>query len=208
MLGIHISTDWIPVVSGAVGAAGAVLAQVVSAIFTGRRETRAARTRRIEARRSAFADQKRLLFVKTLKTFDEQVLAYEDLIERLNAGEVSVSIPTGVMLDDKWGELRAELDLLAKDVIPRLNEMLKAFQLLDMAVSFAHLEAASTNLQTLRVGRVNLRNHMLVSMDVEDPPKGKSVWSRTRTKLALKKANRANKKLAAKLAKGDPPAVG
>jgi hypothetical protein len=167
---VHIDKDWVPVVSGLVGAAGAILAQVASAYFTGRRETGAARARRLEVRASAFANEKRLLFVRTLETFDGQIKAYEKHVDAVESGDAVGTIPTGAYHHEGWGALAAEIDLMAPDVVKVLNSGLKRFFDFDFAISLGQLDQVKDHLTALRADRVKLRDAMRLSMNVEDEP--------------------------------------
>lgn len=170
---LDISTDWIPVVSGVVGAAGAVTAQVVAAIATGRRETKTANARRADARASAFADQKRDLFKKVLQAVDDTLADYDGLLRKFASGEGSISMPTGVLNHARWKGWAAEFDLLAPDVAKAVNACRRALFDFDMSVVFAsHDEKAlSDQEKEVRVKRAELRDAMRVSLGVTDPPR-------------------------------------
>lgn len=176
---IDIATDWIPVVSGVVGAAGAVSAQVVAAIATGRRETKAANARRADARASAFVDQKRDLFKKVLAAVDDTLADYDDLLRKFASGEAAISLPTGVLDHARWKGWAAEFDLLAPDVAKAVNACRRALFEFDMSVALAsHDEKAlSDQEKEVRVKRAELRDAMRVSLGVADAPKG-GRWAR------------------------------
>lgn len=176
--------DWIPVVSGAVGAGGAVLAQITAAIFTGRRETKAGKARRAEARASAFADQKRDLFLKTLKVLDQELEDYDAHSAKVEAGTAPGIMPTGVHDESKWAEVAADIDLLAPDIVGKLNACLKQFHQIDFSLSLANTEKFKEQVKASRQLRNELRDEMRVSLNVADAPT--TYWSN------LWKAIRAN----------------
>lgn len=86
---LNIPTDWIPVVSGIVGAAGAVAAQIVAARATGRRESKAANARRANARAAAFVDQKMALFKTVLEVIDDTLADYDHLLKGFTKGKAA-----------------------------------------------------------------------------------------------------------------------
>lgn len=190
LVDIDISTDWIPVVSGFVGASGAVGAQIVAAIATGRRETNAAKGRRADTRAAAFADQKRELFVKVIQTIDDTLVDYDKLLAKYAAGKASISLPTGVLDAKHWNAWAAEFDLLAPDVAKHVNACFTALRHMDLAVAVADPTALSNQEKEVRVKRAELRDAMRVSLGVADVPKvrwtrvkgAKSAWEAWRAK--------------------------
>lgn len=170
---LEISKDWIPVVSGVVGAAGAVSAQIVTAIATSRRETKAAKTRRADARASAFVDQKRELFKKVLSAVDDTLADYDDLLKEFASGKGAISLPTGVLDHERWKGWAAEFDLLAPEVAKAVNACRRALFDFDLSVALAaHDEKALRDQEKeVRVKRAELRDAMRVSLGVADAPK-------------------------------------
>lgn len=194
-MNIDISTDWIPVVSGAVGAAGAVSAQVVSAIATGRRETKAVNARRAEARASAFVDQKRELFKMVLQTVDDTLADYDKLLEDFASGAAAISMPTGVLDHERWKGWAAEFDLLAPDVAKAVNACRRALFEFDMSVVLSAHDATALSDQEkeVRVKRTELRDAMRVSLGVADAPR--AGWlARLQERKERKKAEKEAKK--------------
>lgn len=184
--------EWIPVVSGLVGAGGAIGAQIAGGFLTSRRENRAVRVRRADARAAAFVAEKRDLFVRVLKAIDGQLKAFDSFQEETakaasSKQKVELSIPTGAFDTSKWEEMSAEVDLLVPDVIPKLNACVNQLQALDLALLTLDPKKFSDQNKVVREKRAELRDAMRVSLNVADAPKTQK-WGRTRaTKSAEKK---------------------
>lgn len=170
MLPVKVSAEWIPVISGATGAGGAVLAQIVAATATGRREKRVARDRRAEARASAFADEKRDVFVKVLQAIEAQLKDYENFWKDVVAKGKDVDLPTGVLDATRWEILTAEVDLLAPELAAPINACLREFRSMDLAVALGDEDGCSAHDKAVRTRRAELRDAMRVSLNVADGP--------------------------------------
>jgi len=194
---LNIPTEWIPVVSGVVGASGAVGAQIVAAVATGRRETKAANGRRADARAAAFVDEKRALFVKVLAAVDDTLADYDDLLKKFASGKSGISMPTGVLDHARWKGWAAEFDLLAPEVAKAVNACRRALFDFDMSVVFASHDAKALSDQEkeVRSKRAELRDAMRVSLGVADAPKVRW-WTRVNAWKAKKDAAKAEKKAA------------
>lgn len=169
--------QWIPVVSGAVGAGGAIIGQIVAALFTASREKKAIKARReddataltirrADERAAAFVDQKRELYAKVLRALDDDIRGFLAFFPKVEVGELSVSIPTGVLNDEAWQDLAADVDLLAPDIVKEVNACLNLLQAVDFAASFADFDLAKSKLTEVRKLRGPLRDAMRVSLNV------------------------------------------
>lgn len=159
--------------------AGAVGAQVVSAIAAGRRETKAAAGRRADARALAFVDVKRELFVKVLREIDKQLAGYEALHLKISGGDHSTSLPTTLAVKAAWKDMAAEVDLLAPDIVKALQPCLTALANLDLSAALGDSADYLAQDKEVRARRADLRDAMRQSLNVADAPRTRR-WQRSR----------------------------
>jgi len=196
---VSIPQEWIPVVSGAVGASGAVAAQIIAGVAASRREARAAGERRRDARASAFANEKRELFVKVLKGVDDQLTKYDEFWKQLEA-EAEVSMPTGVLDPAQWRSFAVEVDLLAApEVVRAINLCLLAFEDLDVATALRDVGDRAEMAEAVRARRSDLRAAMrssLHSVPEERPGRARRAWAAIRDGVAEARRSRQAKRTA------------
>ena len=100
-----------------IGAGGAVLAQIVAAIFTGRRESRRLRW----DQEQVFRDEKREAFVSFLRLIELRSGLFGDAVYGAEEDVASAVKKIGTTKDDWWDEFvakSAEFDLIAADLLP------------------------------------------------------------------------------------------
>lgn len=138
-------------------------------MLTSRRERNAARARRADARAELFLREKRDLFVRVLQAVEQQLKDYEAYWRDTVAVGGDISLPTGVLDRSRWEALSAEIDLLAPDVVPRINACLAALHEMDLAMISREEQHVSDADKKVRVLRAELRDSMRVSLNVADP---------------------------------------
>lgn len=161
---MHIDKDWVPAVSAASGAGGAVLAQIVAAYFTGRREKRKAKEARVDKRAELFRDEKKELFVKSLKLHEALIDDHRDFIMKVAAGETAVTWPTYVFRADEWNELVAEFNLLAPEICPYLNKTQQLYKQIEIHFMSAKFDEAKAVLKEVRGRQEDLVRLMVGSL--------------------------------------------
>jgi hypothetical protein len=162
---MHIDKDWIPAVSAASGAGGAVLAQIVAALFTGRREKRAAKNSRLDRRAELFKPERKELFLRSLKLYDSNIVAHRTYIQKAEAGELGiVTFPTYVFDADTWDEQVSEFNLLAPEICPYLNKTQQLYQQIERHFFTANYTDAKLVLREISKRRTGLINLMAASL--------------------------------------------
>ena len=155
---------WIPVISGLVGAGGAVAAQIVAAHFTGRRE--------VATRRAlAYRDDKQTLFVTLIAAMDDQAERLQAAFDARTAG-TSIQM-ADAELDAADRELRnasIKLDLIAPEVIEDKDAW---FTTCDrtrrLLTGGSPVSAVGAGLETLGILRWRLFNAMRTSLGTSVP---------------------------------------
>lgn len=131
---------WIPVISGFVGAGGAIAAQAVSAYFTGRREA-------ANRRALAFRDEKRDLFMRVLVELDE---FHRDRIRAIQMFTESFPYkrePTRAEMTRRWYALTTECFVIAPEAEDAMDAAGKTIEQLDLALEGKETESDPSGLE-------------------------------------------------------------
>lgn len=156
-------------VSGAVGAGGAIAGQIVAGVAAARREAKAAAERRADSRASAFSDAKVKIFAEVLGMIDAHLDRTEAIRRQRERGE-DVEPPlvdTGV-----WAKVAAEVDLLAPEVTKAVDDCLFHLWMIrsNLLVGGGDLVHEQQG-RRLRDARTRLHATMRVSLNIADGPR-------------------------------------
>lgn len=199
MIEIDIPPQNMPAVIAAVaGLGGALLTQVLAGVITSRRETKARKARRADARASAFAEIKQKVFASTLRALDTAIDQFEAFAQKQAAAargeQVSMSIPARAWDRTLFDDLKADLDLLAPDVVPSVNECIVQMESLDFFFALKVADGAKVHeeITLLRRTRNRVRDAMRRSLNVEEPPPRLRQWlSERRARWARRKTRKS-----------------
>lgn len=162
---MHIDKDWVPAVSAAAGAGGAVLAQIVAAFLTGRREKRAAKNARIDRRAELFKQERKELFLRSLKLYDSNIVAHRTYIQKAEAGEIGImTFPTYVFKAEEWDDQVSEFNLLAPEICAYLNKTQQLYSQIEILFFSANYDEAKVRLNEIAKRRTGLINLMAASL--------------------------------------------
>lgn len=138
MVDLGIASEWIPVVSGAVGAGGAVSAQLVAGHLTSKREKKSTAQKREDERSALFRDERRQLFLRIIKLADTDRAALKRYNFEMYAHRIDP--PSGInaeVMSKEWLDLLSELLLIDSEVHPTVERVVTTFASWDLAMGIA-----------------------------------------------------------------------
>lgn len=163
-----VDPAWVPVISGFIGAAGAICAQIAAAVFTARREKLAGIQRRADEQKALFREQRLLIYTRCLSLYQEQLRDYERYLTDVDFGDEAVVFPTGKIREAEWNAQVAEINLLAPEIRDLINKTQRDYMQLELSLMTSDVERAKAKLSTIETRQSELVNTMRERLGVSE----------------------------------------